>query len=288
MPRFMDNTISPYPLRLITIPIDASKLKLQSLIIYSVGHLPGRIHYRTHASFEKWAAVYIAGGSGVFRINQGPVQQVESGSLFFFRPGAEYEYGPNPGGYWDEYYFSFEGTRINEWLQSWITDADRVTFVGKEDGSQIGRIELIFQLMESGSPANIDRASLLVESLIFEFMLRAEATTESPTKAQQVIKLIEELNHAIYQSFDPREFAKRHHISVSTLRRIVNDYSGYPLGTYIHRMKMAEAKNILLNTDKAVKEIALELGYQDVFYFSRIFKKYVGVAPQIFRNTVHT
>src|SRR4051794_26696385 len=103
MPRFMDDTISPYPLRIITLPIDASKLKLQSLRILHVGHLPGRIMYREHATFDNWAFVYIAGGSGTYRVNDGPIQRVESGSLFIFRSNTVYQYGPDPGGFWDEY-----------------------------------------------------------------------------------------------------------------------------------------------------------------------------------------
>ncbi|OAS21631.1 hypothetical protein A8708_17055 [Paenibacillus oryzisoli] len=287
MPRFMDNTISPYPLRIITLPIDASKLKLQSLRILHVGHLPGRIMYRGHGKFESFAIVYISGGKGTYRVNNGPVQKVESGSLFFFRPNQVYQYGPDPGGYWDEYYFSVEGSRVTEWQNSWLTDLDQVKQVGYEDAAQHNRIERIFMGMESGIPANIDRAALLVESLLFEFIQRAEATTET-TKSSQFINLINELSDSLYQPFDALSIAKRHHISLSTLRRIVSDYSGYPLNTYMHRMKMAEAKNVLLNTTISVKEIADSLGYKDVFYFSRIFKKYVGVSPHIFRNTMHT
>lgn len=287
MPRFMDDTISPYPLRIITLPIDASKLKLQSLRILHIGHLPGRIMYRDHATFENWAIVYIAGGSGTYRVNNGPFQRVESGSLFIFRPNQVYQYGPDPGGFWDEYYFTLAGSRIKDWESSWLTQVDQVKQVGSEDAAQLNRIERIFVLMESGIAANIDRAALLVESLLFEFIMRAEATMET-TKTQQFINLIEELSNSLYQPFDAQMIAKRHHISLSTLRRIVSDYSGYPLNTYMHRMKMAEAKNILLNSTNSVKEIADSLGYKDVFYFSRIFKKYVGMSPLIFRNTMHT
>ncbi|WP_244163241.1 AraC family transcriptional regulator [Paenibacillus pectinilyticus] len=282
----MDDTISPYPLRIITLPIDASKLKLHSLRILNVGHLPGRIMYRDHAVFEKWAFVYISGGKGTYRVNGGPIQQVNSGSLFVFRPNTVYQYGPEPGGYWDEYYFTMEGSRVQEWQSSWLTQLDLVKQVGANDAAQHNRIERIFILMESGIPTNIDRAAMLVESLLFEFIMQAEATIET-TKSQQFISLIEDLSQSLYQPFDAQLVARRHHISLSTLRRIVSEYSGYPLNTYMHRMKMAEAKNILLNTTNSVKEIAESLGYKDVFYFSRIFKKYVGVSPLIFRKTMH-
>lgn len=285
MTRFTDYKISPYPLRIITLPIDSSKLKLQSLIILNVGHLPGRISFRPDSTFNKWAFVYLAGGKGSYQVDSGPVQRIGRGSLFFLRPDAVYNYGPDADGYWDEYYFTFEGSRIEEWLSSWLTHTDQAKQVGHEDAAQHNRIERIFMLMESGTPDNIDRAALLLESLLFEFMLKAQVPVET-TKTQQMIDLMDDLGNSLFEPFDAIRIAKRHHISISTLRRIVSDYTGYPLNAYIHRLKMAEAKNILLNTNNTVKEIADSLGYKDVFYFSRLFKKYVGTSPLLYRKNM--
>ena len=47
-----------------------------------------------------------------------------------------------------------------------------------------------------------------------------------------------------------------------------------------------EAKRLLHLTYKSIKEIAHELGFNDEFYFSRYFKKEVGVSPKVFREKV--
>ncbi len=47
-----------------------------------------------------------------------------------------------------------------------------------------------------------------------------------------------------------------------------------------------EAKRELYLTNKAVKEIAFELGYEDEHYFSRFFKNNADVSPQMYRDTV--
>ncbi|WP_221932059.1 helix-turn-helix domain-containing protein [Flavobacterium restrictum] len=47
-----------------------------------------------------------------------------------------------------------------------------------------------------------------------------------------------------------------------------------------------EAKRELYLTNKAVKEIAYELGYDDEHYFSRFFKNNANVSPQMYRDTV--
>jgi AraC-like DNA-binding protein len=47
---------------------------------------------------------------------------------------------------------------------------------------------------------------------------------------------------------------------------------------------IVEAKRLLYFTDRSVKEISFELGFEDVAYFSNFFKKNTGVSPSDFRN----
>jgi AraC-like DNA-binding protein len=44
---------------------------------------------------------------------------------------------------------------------------------------------------------------------------------------------------------------------------------------------------MLLSTDKIIKEISYELGFQSIYYFSRVFKKKLGVSPSEIRKTVN-
>jgi AraC-like DNA-binding protein len=284
MPKFMDYTISPYPIRVVDLKVDKSKLNIKSLTLLNVGHLPGRILHRRNALFHKWAVVYITDGRGTYQVNGGAVQSVGKGSLFFFFPEAVFNYGPEEDGHWNEYYITIEGERIQEWLQTWLTEPDTVRQVGMDEGL-LSKIEVLFMLMESGIPANVDRASLMLESILYEFIVRADTKAESSRK-QLIINIMDDMINRLYEPMDAASLAARHHISISTLRRIVTEYTGYPLNEYIHRLKTAEAKKILLNTEHSVKEISYALGYKDVFYFSRLFKKHVGVAPQIYRKTV--
>lgn len=52
---------------------------------------------------------------------------------------------------------------------------------------------------------------------------------------------------------------------------------------YINKMKIKVAKELLINTDKCMVDIAFAIGYDDVFYFSRFFKKNTGFSPSEFR-----
>jgi AraC-like DNA-binding protein len=53
---------------------------------------------------------------------------------------------------------------------------------------------------------------------------------------------------------------------------------------YICRMRIMKAQELLINTQYPIKDIAYRTGYSDACFFSRIFKKYVGVTPKIYRS----
>jgi len=75
-------------------------------------------------------------------------------------------------------------------------------------------------------------------------------------------------------------------IIFSELRRVVKSSLDITLSQIINNRIMIEAKRELYLTSKGIKEIANDLGYKDEFYFSRVFKKQVGVSPKQYRETV--
>ncbi len=54
--------------------------------------------------------------------------------------------------------------------------------------------------------------------------------------------------------------------------------------TYLNRYRIAQARQLLKQTDKSVTAIALEVGFSDSSYFSRVFKREVGMAPDTYRR----
>lgn len=74
--------------------------------------------------------------------------------------------------------------------------------------------------------------------------------------------------------------------SQSTLNRACKDYFNKTLTNLISERIILEAKRELYLTVKPVKVVAYDLGFTDEFYFSRYFKRNIGISPQKFRDTV--
>jgi len=53
---------------------------------------------------------------------------------------------------------------------------------------------------------------------------------------------------------------------------------------YFNGLKIERAKFLLEQTDLSIREIGDAIGWQDPYYFSRVFKKYAGISPRSYRN----
>jgi two-component system response regulator YesN len=79
-----------------------------------------------------------------------------------------------------------------------------------------------------------------------------------------------------------RFFLSREHIS----RRFKQEI-GVTLSSYVIELRINQAKQWLCQSDEKMYSIALKLGYQDEHYFSKLFKKVVGLTPLEYRNNEH-
>lgn len=73
-------------------------------------------------------------------------------------------------------------------------------------------------------------------------------------------------------------------ISESYFHMLFKKWSGLSPVDYRNRLRVAHAKSFLSNTSMSVNEIALSVGFDDQFYFSRVFKSVTGMSPQKYRK----
>lgn len=74
------------------------------------------------------------------------------------------------------------------------------------------------------------------------------------------------------------------HLTTYQLNAITKETLGKTGSQLINEQILLEAKRQLLSTSNQVNQIAYDLGYEDVSYFIRFFKKHIGNSPEIFRQ----
>ena len=77
---------------------------------------------------------------------------------------------------------------------------------------------------------------------------------------------------------------KTFHIKPNTVCTLFSKHLGTTFKAYLTRIRMEEAARLLLTTKKSVKEISFICGYDDYFYFCRVFREFYSCTPTAYRE----
>jgi len=128
---------------------------------------------------------------------------------------------------------------------------------------------------------------LKLKSLIYElFYLILDALKDSSLMNDK--ELIENVKEFIYSNLNKNlsiyNISCKVNMSPKRFTYYFTKVTGISPKKYINYCKVSKAKRLLITTDDNLNNIADEIGYHDVFYFSRFFKKQTGYAPSEFRR----
>lgn len=128
--------------------------------------------------------------------------------------------------------------------------------------------------------------SLEFEKLLLLLQLHAKQSLREAGRAENELAtgLLRYLNSHFSEDIDFEAYARQHKISSSYLRRIFLRHVGLNGLNYLTALRMEKAKELLLNSELPVSEIALQAGYHSPAYFSNVFRKKVGLSPSEFRS----
>lgn len=103
-------------------------------------------------------------------------------------------------------------------------------------------------------------------------------------KIERISKILNYISDHYKENITTAEIAKLSYLTESYLCRFFKKSIGKSITAYINELRIEKAAVLLLNTDESVTEIATHVGFSDLNYFSRIFKKMKGVSPKEFKK----
>lgn len=101
---------------------------------------------------------------------------------------------------------------------------------------------------------------------------------------QQILKIQELLEKRYANSFDFNELAKEYGMSRRTLERHFKKATGITPLTYLQRIRVENAKELLESGNASFDEISYKVGYMDNSFFRKVFIKYTSLRPREYRN----
>lgn len=127
----------------------------------------------------------------------------------------------------------------------------------------------------------LEEAMLLLEQKVNQLLNATEhEVIERKPKLQQIDHYIAE---HLRDNISLVDIADYLFLNPSYLSRYFKNETGMNLTDYVHRYKMKIACHMLKNNHENIELVAFKLGYLERTYFSKVFKKYVGVSPKDYR-----
>ena len=135
--------------------------------------------------------------------------------------------------------------------------------------------------------------SILLISHVLRHILGILFLTESiPTKnssktlAHDLTKSIRLMRENLHRTVTLRELAQNLSLSPARFSALFRERMGIPPVEHHIRLRIQSACHELDATSSSIKEIASQLGYDDPYYFSRIFRKIIGISPLAYRRSL--
>jgi len=260
---------------------------LSQLYVTHIGYFPKATnHYRERRNgCPDNILIYCVRGKGWYQVND---KRFEVGVNEFFHLPVTREslkYGADEKDPWTIYWVHFSGKDMELF--------NRCFGVGLLDGPQpisfnekgIRLWETMYQSLEMGyGKDNLGNTNLCLYNFVATFLFPEKHFNDKKQDAKDMINVtILYMRSELGKQLTVQDMAIKNDLSASHFSNLFRKATGMsPLDYFIH-LKLQKACLLLYTTDIKVKQVAAAVGYDDPYYFSRLFKKYMNISPDQYR-----
>ena len=195
-------------------------------------------------------------------------------------------YGADENDPWTIYWVHFSGRDMATFNRSFgiglLDGPQQIVF--NEKGLQLW--DTMYNNLAMGfSKENLTNANMCLYYFVATFLFPDKHSNEKKQDTKEMITdTIIYMRNELSSKLTVNDMARKSNISASHFTSLFRKATGMaPLDYFIH-LKLQKGCLLLHRTDTLVKQIASEIGYDDPYYFSRLFKKYMNMSPEQYRS----
>ena len=254
-------------------------------------------HYHDHDHPE---ITYILSGKGKYYVN-GTIYEVEAGDVIICNPGVKHhnivinEKEPTVEVFIGFSDFQFKNMPPNSIV---LQNGACIMHTSGELRQEISK--LCWEMVEEQEANKVGKYFML-KSLLMKMLLlimrelledesvekQKSCNFESYNKNYVVKKIITYLNENYDSKISLDKIAKNMYLSPVYISKIFKEETGESPINYLIKIRLEKAREVLVSGDGgSIKQIANAVGYDDVYHFSKLFKKYYGISPLYYRKSM--
>ena len=201
-----------------------------------------------------------------------------SGDFIIFEPNYTYSYqGEGETSY---LFVHFSGSEAKELIQSKGLPFATPMHIGIHTSIK-SRFEYLFQefmILDLESPQ-------IMTALLNEIIALTSRYIKGTSMKKIPLKSIQYINFHYTENLTVKQLADIENMSLTKYRQLFKKHTGVSPLDYIITRRINAACRMLETSNCSISEIAAKSGFSDPYYFSRIFKKKMGISPHKYRKT---
>ncbi|MBQ9761413.1 MAG: AraC family transcriptional regulator [Clostridia bacterium] len=205
---------------------------------------------------------------------------VGTGDVILFPPHYHYRYvyrGEAPLSY---LWVHFTGSYAERFLRECQLSPLPALFRTEQSSSLSAAFLQMFDIFNARGQLQHQELACVLEQLL----LRLASTVDRDTQKHPLERSLRHIHAFYHKPIRIPELAKMEGLCNSRYITVFQKAMGMPPSEYLIKLRIRTACDLLRGTDMAIKQIGTMVGYQDAQFFSRIFKREIGVSPQVYRN----
>ncbi len=256
------------------------------LYITDIGYYPKAVdHYRSRPQgCSQYILMYCVEGGGWISVDS-KRHEVKANQYFIIPANKPHSYASHTSDPWTIYWVHYSGDHASYYSTAYES-------VRSISPSNIDRIEdrlLLFEEMihnlEMGySIDNLNYANICLSHFLASFCYLTQFRQLRSMKEAGMVELsIGFMKNNLHNKLNLENLADEAGLSTSHYSLAFKQKTGRAPVDYLIQLKVQKACQLLDHSNLRIKEIAVQVGYDDAYYFSRIFKKLMNVSPKEYR-----
>lgn len=242
------------------------------------GHSFYESEVKASALRHDYYLIYVRKGN--IYVNEPKLERpLEAGDVVIFHPDRHFNYFKPKGIELEYYWVHFTGYGAAEYLSQCQLATDRILTPGFNNDICEGFHDLFRVFLSKGRFFDVESANKL-SNILLEIAKSASQDPENFHDSKKINNSLVYIHNNISKALKVSDLAEYEHMSASHYRAVFRQVMGVSPKEYIILYKLNRACELLRQTDCTVKQVCFAVGFNDSQYFSRIFKKYLGVTPQ--------
>jgi AraC-like DNA-binding protein len=250
------------------------------------GHPKGyNFNWQHGRILDGFALLYISNGRGKFESRPNFASAIEPGQAFLLFPGVWHRYTPDPETGWHEHWIGFDGEMARRWLKYKLFSAKNpIAKINAED-TVLATFSRVMQSIRASRPALQQILAGATDNLMgLVYSAQQAQPAAGAQNANAIESAIARIQNEFERDLNMKLLAQELGVGYSWFRHTFTAHTGLSPRQYLLEFRLVRARSLLAETGLPIKEIAMQTGFKDEFYFSRLFRQKLNLTPSQWRN----